>query len=383
MSARESSLGPAWALSGGNPQRTGLFGGPVELPHEPDLRLQMPSSIQAPVIIDTVGRAFVADMAGTVCAFAPDGCLLWRTIVDAGVVAAPGLEPGTDRLFVATVAGSVYSLDGKSGAQLWRSLLPSSSDPRVLADLLVLSQLRRVVASSWGGYFHSLSVETGQSLVTWRAGVSPRAAASAGGDGHVYCIRALPREEVQLLRVDSSGTESVVHAYRPRVRGSGRALVAAAPVIDLQRDRVYAILNEDQEGCLCAFGLTDARLLWRHRLGRAVSATPALGPDGTILVADMEGCLRAIAPDGSMGWVVSSDSEYLLAAPVCDGRGCVTWATPTGILYQTGPDRASRPWFRAARSLQAQPSLAGNGDLYVPCTSGHVFVFGNRARRSG
>jgi outer membrane protein assembly factor BamB len=156
-------------------------------------------------------------------------------------------------------------------------------------------------------------------------------------------------------------------------------LVAAAPVIDEPRGRLYCILNDDRAGHLCAWSLAARQVLWRYPFERAVAATPAVREDGTVLVADMTGRLQAIKPDGSLAFQCQTDCEYLLAPPVCDARGQAFVSDPTGAIHRIEPGGEGRPLFEAPRALQAQASFDARGRLYLPCTDRHVYVFRNLA----
>jgi outer membrane protein assembly factor BamB len=153
--------------------------------------------------------------------------------------------------------------------------------------------------------------------------------------------------------------------------------VAAAPVIDAPRDRLYCIVNEDRAGFLCAWSLAGSQLLWRHPFERAVAATPAVREDGVVLVADMSGRLQGIAPDGSPTFRCETGGDYLLAPPICDASGQAFVGDPTGTLRQVEPGGGNRILFEAPRALQAQASFDRRGRLYLPCTDHQVYVFRN------
>ena len=377
MNPGETATRPAWCMAGGDPQRTGRFGGPVKLASTPLPCLETRAAVQAPVVFDGADRALVADMAGTVRAYTGEGRVLWERTLEGGVAAAPAVQTASGLLFVGTLAGSIYALETRSGATAWRLSLPSETDPRIVADLLVAPVLDLVITSSWGGRFCALTGDTGKLRFAWNAGISPRAAVSADHDGNLYCLRAMREGGIQLVHVDGEGAESILYRAEAGPRGAVRTLVAAAPVLDAPRGRLYWILNADRTGHLCAWSLVARDLLWRYAFDRAVAATPAVRADGVVLVADRTGGLQAIAPDGSLAFQCKTSAEYLLAPPVCDAMGRAFVSDPTGGFRQLEPDGGCRVLFEAPRALQTQASFDRRGRLYLPCTDRRVYVFRN------
>jgi outer membrane protein assembly factor BamB len=318
-------------------------------------------------------------MAGWICAFEAEGKSLWRRQLKGGVWASPAVDPESDRLFAGTLSGWVYALDTSSGAIQWRREIPTKSDPRILSDLLYLPKQKRIVLSSWGGRFHALAALDGAGQYSWEAGISAGAAASADASGVIYCLRAVWEQGIQLVRVSSKGQETILHRQAATDRPARRLIVAAAPVLDEVRRRIYFITNTGRAVLLKAWSQEEDKLLWVCPGSNSIQATPAVMEDGTVVFADLAGWVQAVAPDGSSRYRYASGSEYLLAGPVCEAGHTVIVGDPVGQLHVINKEGLGRVVFEAPRAFQARPSFDRMGNLHVPCTNRRVYVFGNKA----
>jgi outer membrane protein assembly factor BamB len=368
----------AWLASGGGRARGGLYAGRVQLEVEPGLRLSMAGAVQASAVFDNEDRGFVADMTGAVRAFGADGARIWETTLEGGVSASPAVDAKGERLFVGTHSGWIYAIRNRDGAVLWRSRLATQSDARIVSDLLHEPTQGVVVGSSWGGRFHALDARSGESRRTWDAGISPGSAAAAGADGTLYCLRAVAGEGTVFFRVSPDGEERVLHREPEATRSANRLVTSAAPVLDEARGRVCFMANGDKAGRLHAWSVEGERLEWSRDLPAASVATPTLGGDGTIVIADLEGNLRSFDVRGEPRFVYATGCEYLLAGSVTDADGRVYLGDPWGRLHVVEPDGAGRPVHETARAIQARPSFGLEGTLYLPGTDRAIHLFRNR-----
>jgi outer membrane protein assembly factor BamB len=363
-----------WRSAGGDNSRRGLSEWATRLARTPARRLLTDGAVQAAVVFNQAGSAFIADMASGVRAYAPDGQARWQVKVDGGISATPVMHPDDASLFVATHTGQVYGLDASSGAARWRRGIPSKSDPRILSDLLHLPRADLVVFSSWGGRFHALEARTGQERFSWEAGISPWAAAASDRDDNIYCLRARPEQGLEFARVDGQGRELVLFREPEDARGARRALVAAAPVLDEGRAVAYFVVNQARGGLLVAWSLATGKELWRQRLPAAVQATLTVLQTGGVMVADLAGGVHGYGPDGAHRFRYATGSEYLLAGGVGQADDTFWIGDPLGILHSVDRGGAGVSWFEAPRSIQARLSFDPSGRLYVPCADRSVYV---------
>lgn len=367
-----------WTAAGGA-GRAGLFPGPVRLAPEPTRRLPARGAVQASVVFDAQDQVFVADMAGWVQAFTAQDGRVWQRQLEGGITASPAADAEGGRVFIGTHAGWVYALQSADGAVLWRRSLPTRNDARILSDLLYLPAQQSVVLSSWGGRFHALDAVSGETKHTWDAGLWPQVGASADAQGHLYCLRARRNEGVAFFRIAPDGKETVLHNQPESRRGAQRMAAAAAPILDETRGVAYFIANGDRDCGVHAWSLRVQRLLWKRSLPRTVMATPALGPAGNLLLADMEGTVHALAPDGASVFRYVSGTDYLLAGPACSADGHAFVGDPLGRLHVVDPAGKGGPVFESPRAIQARPAFDRWGNLYVSATDRTVYVFRNLA----
>lgn len=366
-------------MAGGDGTRRGLFPQPAPIAPRPLRTLSAPSAIQASVVFDAEDRAFVADMGGNVQALSLQGKTLWRTTLPGGISATPVVHPTAAQIYVGTHQGWVCALDSATGAVLWKKLLPTKADPRILSDLLFVPESRTVILSSWGGRFFALDASTGAERFAWDAGLSPSASACAGPDGTVYCLRCVSNRGVQLVRVTADGGETVLHQAPEDQRGARRTLVAAAPVLDSGRDVLYFVVNHEKSGSLNAWSLRDNALLWRSPLPHTGQATPAVRKDGLVIIPDLAGLVHALGPDGAFQFQYSAKCDYLLAGAVSEAGGTSYVGDPLGFLHAIDRLGAGKPIFEAKRAVEGRPSFDRRGSLYLPATDRHVYVFASTA----
>ena len=368
-----------WSVAGGGASRAGLIPGPVRIGPKPARRLAARGAVQASAVFDADDRVFIADMAGWIQAFASTGVPLWQHQLDGAVSATPAVDVSAGRVFVGTQTGWVYALATGDGSVLWRKSIPTRSDARIVSDLLFLATHQRVVLSSWGGRFNALDTATGEIAHTWDAGISPQAGASADTLGNCYCLRAVRGEGVAFVRVAPDGAESVLWLQPEGPRGASRMVVAAAPVLDEPRGIAYFIVNRGRDSALHAWSLRDARLLWLRDFPRMIVATPALRPDGALVIAGMDGAVRALSVDGLPLFHYQTGADYLLAGAVGDSLNTTFVGDPLGRLHVIDPGGRGRTAFETTRSLQARPAFDRRGHLYLPSTDRTVHIFRNLA----
>ena len=372
MKAPSAGDPSVWRTAGGDNARRGWFPGAVRWHGRASKHCPALGAVQASAIFDAAGTAFVADMAGSVQAFATKGRRRWQIRLQGGVSATPVLDPSDSMLFVATHTGDVVAVEAATGVIRWRRAIPTRKDPRILSDLLLLPRSNRIVLSSWGGRFFALDAATGEPRHDWDAGISPQSAAAADLEENVYTVRAVSGRGTELVRVGVDGQEAVLHREPEDSRGAGRALVAAAPVVDANRGTLYWVVSRERAGQLLAWSLARGALGWRRELAAPVQAALTLLTDGTVIVGDMAGHVHAFDPEGTRRFERALDCDYLLAGGVSAGADGLPFVIgdPVGVVREVDVQGSMKRLFEATRSIQARPSVDPAGHLHVPCTDG-------------
>ncbi|HOJ60153.1 MAG TPA: PQQ-binding-like beta-propeller repeat protein [bacterium] len=369
-----------WRTSGGDNTRRGCYRGKAATAAQaghPQSILRAQGGVRASVVFDARNTAYIADMAGSIQACGEEGGATWVTGLEGGIAASPVLSPDDAQLYAATVRGYLYALDASSGQTAWRVSIPSKTDPRILSDLLHLPRLNAIVLNSWGGNFYAIDAGNGQIISSWSAGITPYAAAAADPEEHVYCLRAVWEPAgIQFVRIDPvTGKEEVMHFESKKTRPPSRMTVAAAPVLDIERNVVYFITNLDKECLLFAYSLQSGAVLWNHPLSRYVQAIPCLRPDGSVVIADLHGEIQVFAPDGSRRFRCPTGTDYLEAGAVCDQSGWIYLGDPEGHVHALNPNGVDRVLFEAERAIEGRPSFDNRGYLFIPSMDSNIYIF--------
>src|SRR5205807_8039836 len=86
----------------------------------------------------------------------------------------------------------------------------------------------------------------------------------------------------------------------------------------------------------------DAQAAWSVDLGDArVMASPTVGADGTIYVANSAGVLYAVSPDGQVRWTAQT-GPTIKSAPAIGPDGTLYHATSDGKTYAVSPQGQTR-----------------------------------------
>lgn len=112
--------------------------------------------------------------------------------------------------------------------------------------------------------------------------------------------------------------------------------------------------------------------------GIGSSASPAIGPDGTIYIGANNSNFYAIGPDGQMRWLFEAERElagiWSTAALSSDGRSAYFGANKGGI-YALETSTGKEQWrFNIYGSIYASPGLDKDGVLYAGTTVGHIYA---------
>jgi outer membrane protein assembly factor BamB len=99
----------------------------------------------------------------------------------------------------------------------------------------------------------------------------------------------------------------------------------------------------------------DAQVVWTADLGAArVMASPTVGPDGTVYVANSSGQLFAVGADGSVKWTAQT-GPTVKSAPALATDGTVYHATSDGKMYAISPQGQMKWSFDFGQHLGPTP----------------------------
>jgi large repetitive protein len=177
-------------------------------------------------------------------------------------------------------------------------------------------------------------------------GVTPRSdfqsSSAVGADGTIYvanfpgvlfALRDSPsaRDQLELAWRFHPPTSSSFHAT-PALSSDGSTVYLgfAAGGFNAPGQATFYALKAPASG-------TDAQVVWTVDLGAArVMASPTVGPDGTVYVANSTGVLFAINPDGSVKWTAQT-GPTIKSAPAVGSDGTIYHATSDDNMYAVSP----------------------------------------------
>ncbi|MBN1889177.1 MAG: DUF11 domain-containing protein [Thermoflexales bacterium] len=172
---------------------------------------------------------------------------------------------------------------------------------------------------------------------------------SSGGDDQLY---ALSRQGDVLWTYPISGGVST-----------------SSPAVDAN-ETVYV---GGVDGFLYAINTADGSLRWRDNTSATISASPVIGPDGTIYIGAENGLFRAYYPDGSIKW-------QAIQAPIMQSSAGLA---PDGSVYVGSTNRRVYAYDRngvskwnayVGNTVRTGATVAEDGTIFVGTSSyGNMF----------
>jgi large repetitive protein len=105
---------------------------------------------------------------------------------------------------------------------------------------------------------------------------------------------------------------------------------------------------------------SDAQVIWSVDLGDTrIMASPTVGPDGTIYVANSAGLLHAVSPQGQVRWTAQTGAT-IKAAPALGADGTLYHATAEGKMYAISPQGQLRWTFDFGEHLGPTPLVVNS-----------------------
>src|SRR5205807_2688082 len=95
----------------------------------------------------------------------------------------------------------------------------------------------------------------------------------------------------------------------------------------------------------------------------AVSSTPAVGKDGTIYFACLDGRVHAVAHDGELKWSFATGGT-VVSSPAVDDRENVYFTSRDGFLYCVNSEGKLVKKF-AGKMRSGSPILGPDGIIYL------------------
>jgi outer membrane protein assembly factor BamB len=373
----------SWHTSGGNNQRSGLAAVAVSYQSIQPKKIKTNGSVVASPVFDESGNACIADRAGTIQAVSPSLEVIWKKETGEGFHASPALNEEGTVLFAASVQGNVFAINTKNADVIWKESIVDKNDPRILADILYVTESDVVITSSWQEKFFALQAKDGKVKQTWNAGLTSTTSASANTNEDIFFVRSdytwekEPPNGIRLMMILKKNGEEESIGFQKGTLHSGKEIWStSAPVIDEVNSRVYYITTVLEECKLHCISVSKKELLWDKTFTRQIQAAPCIKPDGTVVIGDMFGNVTGYDLEGKTIMEYKTGAAFIHAAPVCDADGVVFVGDNEGGVHRIMPNGKGKKLFEAERSIEGRPSISPQGKLFMPCMDGNVYVLG-------
>lgn len=256
------------------------------------------------------GRLYVANGFGVVAALDPgSGKVIWQKILGTPVRAAP--TASGDKLFVVTVAGRFYCLNGADGAENWavrglpqQASLMTSTSPAVDGDIVVVPYP--------SGDLMALKIADGTPV--WSENLARTRATS----------QLASMSDAARPAIDGGTVFAVGHAGRmiaTNSRTGERLWSINVPGIQapwVAGDTVYVV---DTAGQLMAIARADGKTRWTANLPESRTWSGPVMAGGTLWLASNKGRLIGVdAATGKVGGALDLGDPVYIPPVVAQGR---------------------------------------------------------------
>ncbi len=304
------------------------------------------------------------------------GRLRWTRNLEGNVTPGPVIGPH-GVVYAASNAGVLHAIDPVTGADRWtydgHASYGSdlSTSPAVLPDGTIL----------WPGPHDTLYALSPTGRLLWRQPLPGQPSSPAVAiDGHSVYVG------------DASGTVTAfdVHAATHRLRWQlalGATSYGSVALSPTDPRRIYQGTGSDLVA-LDDRGSSGTQA-WRFPAQAAIEVSPAVGPDGTVVIGTNDPFEYGVTPTGTELWRYRRDAwTYSSAGVSADGlayfgdhRGYLNAVdVRTGVLAARYQGRSSRPGHTEAEVWTA-PAVDSAHSVYWGSVTGHLYADDATGRR--
>jgi outer membrane protein assembly factor BamB len=286
-----------------------------------------------------------------------EAVVLW-SISGADYVASPALGPlagsGEQRpgVIVGDLDGYLHGVDAYQGEELM--YVASSLDPEGLSASPTIGAGGTIYNGCDNGQMIAFNND---GAVRWRFPDTVTSAdynATAILDGSVLYVGGEDMNLRKLQDNDSSVTHLWGYYFGEDVNSSP-ALMPNGNLVVCDDSGYISCLNP------------DGAFQWRYATGAGIVSSPAIGPDGTVYVGTDQGEFLALK-DGTPFWTyqIPPPNNVISSSPAIDGDGNVYFGVDNGVLYKLNSS-GNPVWSYTVSSadLSSSPALSQDGVIYI------------------
>ena len=291
--------------------------------------------------LDTQGRVFVGSMAGTLYALhSSDGSFLWFFDAEGGLYSSPALDEDTGRLYIGGVDGYLYALRASTGELLWKFRTSGAiySSPTTAPATDRSPGVVFVGSTDWKLY----AVRAEDGLLAWNQTLRKRNTTNSDGSARAGTSSARAADGTSTNATFASETDSNASrgepATSPYTSAVERERLDAARVLEAQSvcpPNVGQGVGEDRS---LRFGANVVFKCDPDDSGSVgIVSSPVYASDGSagaIYVGSGDAAFYAVAAEtGEVLWKIDVDGAVATSAAI-DAQGRLYFATDTGVVYQ-------------------------------------------------
>jgi len=297
----------------------------------------------------------------------------WRDTSPAKAIkAAPALSTGGNRVYLASLDGSLYAYDLASYNASTKSMplrwTFSTNNEIHASPVVALDGLIIVCASN--GDIYALIDQGSKVEIKWKD-LNPK--------GDISAAPAISKNGRLLLLGTSYAIIALSLDTGARLWQKPLSGVYTSPVVGIDG----AVYVATSDGRLHAFKADTGEVKWPTPLsipGRVARSSPAIGRDGTIYIGTEDGRVCAIRDQGPLGeplWISKRLGTRIDSSPVIDSNNFIYIGSKSGQIFALQPN-GNEAWVfpreQTSAEIIAAPVLAYDGTIYFGASDGSFYA---------
>lgn len=281
----------------------------------------------------------------------------------ARITAGPVIEANGD-IIVATDAGLLCALNPATGSNLWTfnagqgyASNDLSTSPAILPNGIIL----------WPGPGNQLFAVDADGHKLWSL-VFPAMLLSPAVSSATKVYVADVNGDLSSVGIGRTGGR-VLWTLR---LGGGNGATFGSPAIG-PNGTVYTTVDHE------AVAVTDEGSLghveWRFNVGAAIEVSPAIAPDGTVVIGTNSPYQYGLTPNGQVRWKVRRESETYSSTSVTRD-GLAYYGDNNGVVYVTNASTGEPVVrYQGLHGVWSIPLVDAEHDVYFGTQGGHIYGF--------
>ncbi|MCQ8904018.1 MAG: cobaltochelatase subunit CobN [Methanothrix sp.] len=300
---------------------------------------------------------------GLACIDARNGTVLWiNPIGGKGGASTPAVFG--ERVFVGSLTGEIYCVDGVTGRTLWNRTVERNPEYWGVASSPLVENNTIYIMSFSDGTLHALSLG-GEELWNISTGrVSPFSSPASskqmmyfpGGDPALYCVNLSSHQIVWKAPVDGA--------------------ITAGPA--LWNDIAFVVTDR----AILALNASTGQITWQREINGTTS-TPSIAFNRVYVGTDdrPRGRMICLDTNGSLLWEREVNGPVRSSPIFLDGRIYFGTNTDEGTVYALNASDGSVVWtYPVKQYIMSSPS-ASDGALFIGSDDGRLYAFGSKPEK--